>query len=141
MNHSKDKKSRKVTLASVGYAFKNIIWPRKKLLFVGLILIIINRLSGLVLPGASKYLVDDVINKANISLLYILIAAVAGAVLVQSVTSFALTRLLSVEAQQLISVLRAKVQKHIIYLPIRFFDNTKSGEAGFPDYERCGRSA
>lgn len=128
MNHPKDKTPKKVTLASVGYAFKNIIWPRKKLLFVGLILIIINRLSGLVLPGASKYLVDDVINKADISLLYILIAAVAGAVLVQSVTSFALTRLLSVEAQQLISVLRAKVQKHIIYLPIRFFDNTKSGE-------------
>lgn len=128
MNHSKDKKSKKVSLASVGYAFKNIIWPRKRLLFVGLILIIINRLSGLVLPGASKYLVDDVINKANMSLLYILIAVVAGAVLVQSVTSFALTRLLSVEAQHLISVLRASVQKHIIYLPTRFFDNTKSGE-------------
>lgn len=128
MNHSKDKKSKKISLASVGYAFKNIIWPRKKLLFVGLILIIINRLSGLVLPGASKYLVDDVINKANMSLLYTLIAAVAGAVLVQSATSFALTRLLSVEAQHLISILRASVQKHIIYLPTRFFDNTKSGE-------------
>ncbi len=128
MNHSKDKKAKKISLASVGYAFKNIIWPRKKLLFVGLILIIINRLSGLVLPGASKYLVDDVINKANMSLLYTLTAAVAGAVLVQSVTSFALTRLLSVEAQHLISILRASVQKHIIYLPTRFFDNTKSGE-------------
>jgi subfamily B ATP-binding cassette protein MsbA len=128
MNHSKDKKSKKITLSSIGYVFKNIIWPRKKLLFVGLILIIINRLSGLVLPGASKYLIDEVINKSNIDLLYTLLFAVAGAVLIQSTTSFLLTRLLSVEAQHLISVLRSKVQQHIIYLPVRFFDNTKSGE-------------
>ena len=128
MNQSKDKKSKKVTLSSVRSVVKNIIWPRKKLLLVGLILIILNRLSGLVLPGASKYLIDDVISKSNTDLLYTLLFAVAGAVGVQSVTSFALTRLLSVEAQHLISILRAKVQQHIIYLPLRFFDNTKSGE-------------
>ncbi|MEJ2054451.1 MAG: ABC transporter ATP-binding protein, partial [Calditrichaceae bacterium] len=128
MNQSTSKKSKKVTLSSLQYVFKNIIWPRKKLLFVGLFLIIINRLSGLVLPGASKYLIDEVIKKSNTDLLYTLLAAVAGAVAVQSITSFALTRLLSVEAQHLISLLRAKVQQHIIYLPLRFFDNTKSGE-------------
>lgn len=128
MSESKNKKSKKISLSSIGYVFKDIIWPRKKLLFIGLILIIINRLSGLVLPGASKYLIDEVINKSNVELLYTLLFAVAGAVLVQSSTSFLLTRLLSVEAQHLISILRSKVQKHIIYLPIRFFDNTKSGE-------------
>ena len=128
MNHSKEKKIKKVTLNSVRYVIKNIIWPRKKLLLVGLVLIIINRLSGLVLPGASKYLIDEVINKSNTHLLYTLLLAVAGAVTVQAITSFALTRLLSVEAQHLISILRAKVQQHIIYLPLRFFDNTKSGE-------------
>jgi len=80
MSNSKDKKSKKITLSSLGYVLKNIIWPRKKLLFVGLILIIVNRLSGLVLPGASKYLIDEVINKSNIDLLYTLLFAVAGAV-------------------------------------------------------------
>ncbi len=128
MNQANEKKTKKVTLNSVRYVIKNIIWPRKKLLLVGLVLIIINRLSGLVLPGASKYLIDEVINKSNTDLLYTLLLAVAGAVAVQAVTSFALTRLLSVEAQHLISLLRAKVQQHIIYLPLRFFDNTKSGE-------------
>jgi subfamily B ATP-binding cassette protein MsbA len=128
MNSSNNKKSKKITLSSVGYVVKNIIWPRKKLLFIGLMLIILNRLSGLVLPGASKYLVDEVINKSNISLLHTLLLAVSGAVFVQSLTSFSLTRLLSVEAQHLISILRSKVQQHIIYLPIRYFDNTKSGE-------------
>jgi ABC-type multidrug transport system fused ATPase/permease subunit len=121
-------KKKKISLSSVQSIFKTIILPRKGLLLFGLLLIIINRLSGLVLPGASKYLIDEVISKSNTSLLYWLLLAVGGAVLIQSVTSFLLTRLLSVEAQQLISNLRATVQKHIMYLPLRYFDNTKSGE-------------
>jgi subfamily B ATP-binding cassette protein MsbA len=114
----------KVTIAHV---FKTIIWPRKGILFVGLILIVISRLSGLVLPGATRYLMDDVIVKGDLHMLKLLLAAVAGSILVQSVTSFLLTQILSVEAQHLISVLRVKVQKQILRLPTRFFDNTKSG--------------
>ena len=115
----------KVNLKSV---FKTIIWPRRKYVFVGLFLIIISRLSGLVLPWASKYLVDDVIPSSNFELLKWLIVAVAIAVTVQSITSFGLTQILSVEAQNLIAKLRVEVQAHIIRLPIRFFDNAKTGE-------------
>ena len=121
------KEKKKRSLASLGYVLKEIILPRKKLLFVGLILIVFNRLSGLVLPGASKYLIDDVIGKGDTGLLYMLLMVVGAAVAVQSVTSFSLTRLLSVEAQHLISLLRAMVQKQLIYFPVRFFDNNKSG--------------
>lgn len=110
------------------YVFREILLPRKWLLLLGLFLIIINRLSGLVLPGSSKYLIDEVIANNNYELFKWLLIAVAAAVTVQAVTSFFLTRLLSVEAQHLISLLRAKIQKHIIRLPINFFDNTKSGE-------------
>jgi ABC-type multidrug transport system fused ATPase/permease subunit len=112
---------------TIGHVFKTIIWPRRNILFVGLILIVISRLSGLVLPGATKYLMDDVIVKGDLNMLKILLAAVAGSILIQSVTSFLLTQILSVEAQHLISVLRVKVQKQILRLPTRFFDNTKSG--------------
>lgn len=115
----------KVTIRKV---FQTIIWPRRKQLLVGLILIVISRLSGLVLPWASKYLIDDVIPSDNFELLRWLIAAVAGAVVIQSVTSYALTQILSVEAQHLISKLRVQVQAHIIRLPIRFFDTAKTGE-------------
>lgn len=115
----------KVTL---GHVFKTIIWPRKKLLFIGLILIIISRLSGLVLPGSTKYLMDEVIANKNLYILKVIVIAVIASIIVQSVTSFMLTRLLSVEAQHLISVLRAKVQQHLLRLPVRFFDNQKSGE-------------
>lgn len=107
----------KVTMAKV---FRTIIWPRRKQLFIGLLLIVISRLAGLVLPGASKYLVDDVIPSSDFELLKWLILAVVLAVVIQSVTSFALTQILSVEAQNLISKLRAQVQAHIIRLPIRF---------------------
>ncbi len=112
---------------TIGHVFKTIIWPRRNILFIGLILIVISRLSGLVLPGATKYLMDDVIVQGDLNMLKILLAAVAGSILIQSVTSFLLTQILSVEAQHLISVLRVKVQKQILRLPTRFFDNTKSG--------------
>lgn len=112
---------------TIGYVFKTIVWPRKNLLFVGLGLIVISRLSSLVLPGASKYLIDEVIAKSNIEMLKVLIGVVVGSIVIQAITSYLLTKLLSVEAQHLISVLRAKVQRHLLRLPIRFFDNNKSG--------------
>jgi len=124
MTKSKPKESR-VTMASV---FKTIIWPRRRHLFFGLFLIIISRLSGLVLPGASKLLIDNVIPSNDLDLLKWLVLGVVAAITIQATTSYALTQILSVEAQHLISVLRSQVQKHIIQLPIRFFDNTKTGE-------------
>ena len=113
---------------TIGHVFKTIVWPRRNILAVGLVLIIISRLASLVLPGASKYLMDDVIQKGDMEMLKTLVLAVAGSIVVQSITSFLLTRILSVEAQHLIAQLRARVQKKIIYLPVRFFDNSKSGE-------------
>ncbi len=123
-----NRKKSKASMATVRLAFTSIIWPRRKLLFLGLVLIIINRLAGLVLPGATKYLIDDVIMKSDIALLRLVMLAVGFSIFVQASTSFVLTRILSVEAQHLISSLRLKVQKHIIGLPINFFDSTKSGE-------------
>ena len=119
------KKERKVTTRQV---FSTIIWPRRKQLFIGLILIIISRLASLVLPGATKFLIDEVIPSNDLERLKWLIVAVVLAIVVQAVTSYSLTQILSVEAQHLISKLRSKVQQHIIKLPIRFFDNTKTGE-------------
>ncbi|MBL7862262.1 MAG: ABC transporter ATP-binding protein [Cyclobacteriaceae bacterium] len=114
----------KVSLRSV---FKTIIWPRRKLILIGLVLIVISRLASLVLPGATKFLIDDVIANGDLEMLKILLLAVTGSILLQAITSFLLTKILSVEAQHLISELRVKVQKQLLRLPIRFFDNNKSG--------------
>jgi subfamily B ATP-binding cassette protein MsbA len=113
---------------SIGSVFKTIVWPRRKLLSIGLILIVISRLASLVLPGASKYLVDDVVENKDYDMLYQVLMYVTLAIVVQAITSFLLTRLLSVEAQLLIAELRVKVQKKVLGLPINFFDNSKSGE-------------
>jgi subfamily B ATP-binding cassette protein MsbA len=114
----------KVTLKQV---FKTIIWPRRKLIALGLILIVISRLAGLVLPLATKYLIDDVIAKGDLYMLKMVLIAVVASITLQAITSYLLTKILSVEAQHLISVLRARVQKHLLKLPTRFFDNQKSG--------------
>lgn len=114
----------KVTMAK---AFKTIIWPRRKLVFIGLLLIIIRSLAGFVLPLQSKVLLDDVVPSKDLPGLYSLLAIVITALIVQSVSSFLLTRILSVQAQYLISELRIQVQQKVLSLPIRFFDNTKSG--------------
>jgi ABC-type multidrug transport system fused ATPase/permease subunit len=112
---------------TVNQAFKEFIWPRKGIVSVGLFLIVISRLSSLVLPLKSKELLDEIIPNKDFDALFALILVVTGAILIQALTSFALTRLLSVEAQLLISKLRAKVQKQVLSLPISYFDNNKSG--------------
>jgi len=112
---------------SFKWAFKEYIWPRRKIVSIGLFLIIVRSLSGLVLPYASKALIDEVIPSKNTDDLTYLLIAVGIALLLQSISSFSLTRLLSVEAQHLISVLRANVQKKLLKLPIHFFDNQKAG--------------
>lgn len=112
---------------SISQAFKEFIWPRRKVVFIGLLLIVVSRMASLVLPGASKYLIDEVIVNKDVDMLKILIGVVAASILVQAVTSYLLTKLLSVEAQHLISQLRLKVQKKMLSLPISYFDNNKSG--------------
>jgi len=112
---------------TIGHVFKTIIWPRRKLLFVGLILIIISRAAGLVPPWATKPFIDEILVKRDLSQLPQLLSWVTVAIFVQALTSFLLTKILSVEAQHLISVLRSKVQQHLLRLPTRFFDNQKSG--------------
>jgi subfamily B ATP-binding cassette protein MsbA len=104
-----------------------LIKPRRGLLGLGLLLIAINRVSGLVLPASSKILVDDIIlGHRNDLLLPIVIAVVAGT-LIQGVSSFTLTQLLSKAAQRLIAELRQKVQAHIGRLPVSYYDTNKSG--------------
>jgi ABC-type multidrug transport system fused ATPase/permease subunit len=112
---------------SFWWAIKEYIWPRKQIILLGLVLILVRSLSGLVLPWKSKELLDHVIPAGNMDELYTVIALVCGAIFLQAISSFSLTRLLSVEAQHLISLMRAQVQRKLLKLPISFFDNNKSG--------------
>ncbi|MCG2460659.1 ABC transporter ATP-binding protein/permease [Flavobacteriaceae bacterium F89] len=112
---------------SVLKAFQTIIWPKRKLVLIGMLLIVISRAASFVAPLSLKYLMDDIIPNKNIAFLKLLVLVVVLSITVQAVTSFLLTKILSVQAQYLISELRAQVQKQVLSLPIRFFDNAKSG--------------
>src|SRR5262244_1017044 len=104
-----------------------LIHPRRGLLLLGFVLMAINRVSGLVLPGSTKYLVDDVIGKRQVQLLLPIVLAVIAATVIQGLTSFTLTQLLSKSAQRMITDLRKQVQAHIGRLPVTFYDANKTG--------------
>src|SRR5947209_12073339 len=83
--------------------------PRRGILALGFVLMVINRLCGLVLPASTKFLIDDVFGKRHYSILTPLVFAVLSATVIQGVTTFSLTQLLSKSAQRLIAELRRKV--------------------------------
>ncbi|HEX4932216.1 MAG TPA: ABC transporter ATP-binding protein, partial [Gemmatimonadaceae bacterium] len=85
------------------------------------------RLSGLVLPASSKYLIDNVLTQNRVDLLLPIAMATGGATIVQAITSFALSQVVSIAAQRAITDMRIDVQRHILRLPVSFFDSTKTG--------------
>src|SRR6516162_2559021 len=99
-------------------AWKNLpdIWalikPRRGLLALGFVLMAVNRVAGMVLPISAKYFLDDAIGKHQVHLLTSIVLTVLAATIVQGLTSFTLTQLLSKSAQRMITELRRKVQAH-----------------------------
>ena len=106
---------------------RTLVWAHRNRLALGLALMIVNRLAGLVLPSTSKWLMDDVVGKQHWDLLPMLALAAGLATLVESATSFALSQILGVAAQRAITDMRKDVEAHVMRLPIRYFDSTKSG--------------
>jgi len=114
-------------LKSAWPLLRELIRPRKGKIAFGFLLMGINKVCGLVLPGSTKFLIDNVINKHQVELLTRLVGAVFAATIIQGITSFSLTQLLSKEGQRLIAQLRCKVQEHVGRLPVAYYDANKSG--------------
>ena len=104
-----------------------LLHPRRGMLLLGLLLVTINRVAGLILPGSSKYLFDNVIDRHQVNLLLPIVLAVVGATLLQGITSFTLTQILSKSAQRMITDMRKQVQAHIGRLPVAYYDANKTG--------------
>ena len=104
-----------------------LVRPRRAVLAFGFLLMAINRVAGLVLPYSTRFLIDNVVIKHHIALLKPLVLLVLAATVIQGITSFSLTQLLSKAAQRLIAELRQKVQAHVGHLPVTFYDSTKTG--------------
>ena len=113
--------------SSLKKAFKTIILPRIRIVITGLLLIIVSKSASFVAPMAMRTFIDDLIPNEDLQGIKNLVVLVLIALVIQAVTSFMLTKLVSVQAQYLITELRAEVQRKVLSLPVRFFDNTQSG--------------
>ena len=117
----------KVNTARAWAETRALMWTHRRSLAIGFVLMLVNRLSGLVLPASSKYLIDNVLTPGRVDLLLPVALVTGGATLVQAITSFALSQVVSIAAQRAITDMRIDVQKHILRLPVSFFDSTKTG--------------
>ncbi len=124
---TKPKKSTSQRFRDVWPDIRDMIKPRRGILAAGFGLMIVNRLCGLVLPGSTKFLIDNVLGKKQYHLLGPLVLAVAVATIIQGFTSYSLTQLVSKAGQRLIAELRRKVQEHVGRLPVSYYDANKSG--------------
>ncbi|MEJ2237763.1 MAG: ABC transporter ATP-binding protein [Gemmatimonadales bacterium] len=120
-------KKKKTNFANAWVEARQLIWAHRSRLALGLGLMVANRLAGLVLPGSSKFLIDEVIGNERADKLVLLAVVVGAATLVQSATSFSLSQVLGVAAQRAITEMRKVVQEHVARLPISYFDSTKTG--------------
>ncbi|MEP6719219.1 MAG: ABC transporter ATP-binding protein [bacterium] len=118
---------KKLTPATAWRDARELIWAHRFRLALGMLLMIVNRLVGLVLPASSKYLIDNVILQRQSGLLLPLALIAGAATLVQAFSSFALSQVLGVAAQRAITEMRKSVQEHVARLPVRFFDSTQTG--------------
>jgi ABC-type multidrug transport system fused ATPase/permease subunit len=120
-------KKKNVDYANAWQEARALIAARSGRLTLGLVLMLINRVAGLVLPATSKYLIDDVIGKHRAELLVPLALVAGAATIVQAITSFLLSQVLGVAAQRAITDMRRRVEAHVARLPVGYFDSTKSG--------------
>ena len=120
-------KKTRVTASAAWREARELIWAHRRRLGIGLVLMLVSRGAGLVLPASSKWLIDEVIGKQRVDLLPPLALAAGVATVIQAVTSFGLSQILGVAAQRAITDMRKRVQAHVMRLPIRYFDSTQTG--------------
>ncbi len=118
---------KKVDSKAAWREFRELLWFHRHRLSLGLLLMMVSRLAGIVLPALSKYVIDDVIGKGHHELLVPIALAAGAATIVQAITSFVLSQILGVAAQRAITDMRKKVQAKVMRLPVRYFDSTQTG--------------
>lgn len=119
--------ARKLSLRTLLRDARDVVWGARRRLLLGLPLMAVNRLSGIVLPGTTKYLIDEVLVRGRHDLLWKIAAVTGVAAAIAAVTDYALAQLLGQAAQRAITDLRIRIQQHVQRLPVAYFDGTKTG--------------
>ena len=127
-NKTEEKKKKAVDFSSAWRLARELVWAARWRLALGGVLMLLSRLSGLVLPGSSQYLIDEIIIKQKTEMLKWIALAVGASTIVQAVSTFALSQVLGVAAQRAITEMRKRVQAQIERLPVNYFDSTQTGQ-------------
>ena len=123
-----DKKTRKTDMKRAWAEARALMWQHRKSLSIGLALMLVSRLASMVLPFSTKFVIDDVLNGRQTELL-LPIALLAGiTTIVQAITSFSLSQVVSITAQRAITNMRIEVDHHVLRLPVSYFDSAKTGQ-------------
>jgi subfamily B ATP-binding cassette protein MsbA len=118
---------KKVSASAAWREARALLWAHRRRLALGLVLMLVSRLAGLVLPASSKWLIDEVIGNNRVDLLAPIALAAGAATLVQAGLSFVLSQVLGVAAQRAITDMRTRVHARVMHLPVRYFDSTQTG--------------
>ena len=123
-----DKKARKTDMKRAWAEARALMWHHRRSLAIGMGLMVVSRLASMVLPFSTKYVIDDVLGSRQTQLL-LPIALLAGVTtIVQALTSFALSQVVSITAQRAITNMRVEVEHHVLRLPVSYFDSAKTGQ-------------
>jgi ATP-binding cassette, subfamily B, putative efflux pump len=123
-----EKKPRKTDMKRAWAEARALMWKHRKSLSIGLVLMLISRMASMVLPFSTKYVIDDVLGGRQTQLL-LPIALLAGVTtIIQAITSFSLSQVVSITAQRAITNMRIEVEHHVLRLPVSYFDSAKTGQ-------------
>ena len=123
-----EEKKKKINYSRAWREAKSLIWNYRWRLILGLLLMLVSRGAGFVLPYSTKFLVDNVFTQKQYYLLKWIALAVGVSTIIQAITSFTLSQVLGVAAQRAITEMRKRIQAHIERLPISYFDSTQTGQ-------------
>ena len=118
---------KKINYDNVRQEARALIWEHRGVLAIGIVLTLINSLASLVLPLMPKLLGDWVLKPHRPDRLMEVAIIAIVATLISAATSFSLSNIVSVAGQRAIKKMREAMQRHIVHLPVDYFDSTKSG--------------
>jgi ABC-type multidrug transport system fused ATPase/permease subunit len=123
-----EKKARKVDMKRAWAEARALMWHHRRSLSIGLVLMLISRLASMVLPFSTKYLIDDVLGKQQVQLLVPIVLLAGATTIIQAITAFSLSQVVSITAQRAITTMRVEVEHHVLRLPVSYFDSAKTGQ-------------
>ena len=123
-----EKKPRKTDMKRAWAEARALMWKHRRSLSIGLVLMLISRLASMVLPFSTKYVIDDVLGKGQTQLLLPIVLMAGAATIIQAITAFSLSQVVSITAQRAITNMRIEIEHHVLRLPVSYFDSAKTGQ-------------